>query len=107
MASFPGGSAFAMARDIGGGYLLVTERTYQRFSPEELDQLGFELDRLLRDTRGEQPPLEDIAALQQRNRRIQRITSSLFMLRSYQQRIRSRAPRPAASKPGSPRSGSR
>lgn len=107
MASFPGGSAFAMARDIGGGYVLVTERTYQRFSVEELDQLAFELDRSLRETRGDQPPLEDLAAIQLRNRKLQRLTGALTMLRGYQQRVRSRSPRPADGKPGDPRSGSR
>ncbi len=80
---FPGGSAWAMARDVAEGYCLVTERTYQRLLAPELDKLAFELDRLLRDLRGEQPPLDDIPALQARNRRIGRLTSALSMLRSY------------------------
>jgi hypothetical protein len=86
---FPGGSAWAMARDIAGGFCLVTERTYQRLLAPELDQLAFELDRLLRELRGEQPPLEDIPALQARNRRIGRLNSALSMLRSYRQRTKS------------------
>lgn len=101
MASFPGGSAFAMARDIGGGYVLVTERTYQRFSLEELDQLAFELDRLMRDLRGEQPALDDLPAIQQRNRKLQRLTGALSMLRGYQQRLRTRIAKPADPRPGS------
>ena len=107
MASFPGGSAFAMARDIGGGFLLVTERTYQRFAVEELDQLAFELDRLLRDLRGEQPALDDLPAIQQRNRKLQRLNSALSMLRGYQQRVRARTARPSDGRPGEPRPGSR
>lgn len=107
MATFPGGSAFAMARDIAGGFLLVTERTYQRHSPEELDLLAFELDRLMREARGEQPPLDDVSALQARNRKIQRLNSAFTMLRAYQQRVRSRAPRPADGRSGPPKSGSR
>jgi hypothetical protein len=85
---FPGGSAWAMARDIAEGYCLVTERTYQRLLAPELDQLGFELDRLLRELRGDQPALDDIPALKSRNRRISRIMGAVSMLRSYRQRKR-------------------
>lgn len=90
MGNFPGGSAYAMAKDIAEGYLLVTERTYQRLAPGELDQLGFEIDRALRDVRGTQPPLDDQAALQLRNRKISRLTGALTMLRAFQARFRSR-----------------
>lgn len=88
MGNFPGGSAYAMAKDIAEGYQLVTERTFVRLAVAELDQLGFEIDRALRDVRGAQPALEDLAAIQQRNRKIQRLTAALSMLRGY--RLRSR-----------------
>jgi len=77
-----------MTRDITEGFILVTERTFTRLQPAELDQLGFEIDRHLREVRGEQPPLEDIGALQLRNRRIQRLNSALFILRAYRQKKR-------------------
>jgi len=86
MAVFPGGSAYAMVKDIAEGYLLVTERTYARFAKPELDQLLFELDRALRDVRGSQPAIDDLAAVQQRNRKIQRLNSAIFMLRGHRQR---------------------
>ena len=79
-----------MAKDIAEGYVLVTERTYQRLAAGELDQLGFELDRALRDVRGSQPSLEDQAALQIRNRKISRLTGALSMLRAFQARFRPR-----------------
>lgn len=88
MGNFLGGSAYAMAQQISDGYLLVTERTLQRLVGGELDQLGFELERLLRDLRGEQPSLDDVAALQKRNRRIQRLTSTRQMVQSYRLRRR-------------------
>lgn len=75
-----------MAKDIGEGYLLVTERVFTRLQAPELDQLGFELDRALREIRGDQPGLEDTPALKLRNRKISRLTGALTMLRSYQQR---------------------
>ena len=88
MGNFAGGSAWAMAHDIGEGYVLVTERTWGRLLVPELDQLAFELDRYLREVRGEQPALEDINALQLRNRKISRLNQALTMLRAYRQRQR-------------------
>lgn len=101
MGNFPGGSAFAMARDISDGYVLVTERTFLRFAAGELDQLSFELDRLLRDLRGDQPPLDDIPALQLRNRKIQRVNQATVMLKAYQAKTR-RVP-PPTPPPGAPK----
>jgi len=98
VGNFSGGSAFAMAKDIAEGFVLVTERTYQRLAAGELEQLAFELDRALREIRGSQPALDDQAALQQRNRKISRLTSALSILRSYQTRTRSHSP----TRPGGP-----
>lgn len=83
MASFPGGSAWAMARDIGEGYHAVTERTFLRMSRVDLDKLTFELTRLLQEVRGHQAPQDDVQALQQRNRKLQRLNSALTVLRAY------------------------
>jgi len=81
--AFPGGSAYAMARDVAEGYLLVTERVFKTMSRSDLDQVVFEIDRYLRELRGEQPPLDDIPALQQRQRRMQRLNNALIVVRSY------------------------
>lgn len=75
-----------MARDISEGFVLVTERTFKILTRGDLDQLSFEIDRHLRDLRGDQPSLDDIPALQQRNRRMQRLNSALTVLRSYRQK---------------------
>jgi hypothetical protein len=84
--SFQSGSAYAMARDVAEGFVLVTERTFRALSRGELDQLSFELDRHLRELRGNQPATSDIAAVQQRNRRIQRLNSAMVVLRSFRSR---------------------
>jgi hypothetical protein len=81
--AFPGGSAYAMARDVAEGYLLVTERVVKGLSRPELDQVTFEIDRHLRELRGDQPPLDDIPALQLRQRRMQRLNSALTVVRSF------------------------
>jgi len=88
VANFPGGSAYAMVRDLASGHLLVTQRTLQKLSRADLEQLSFEIDRHLREIRGEQPSLDDTSAIQQRNRRIQRLNAALMVLRSYKMKIR-------------------
>jgi hypothetical protein len=84
--AFPGGSAYAMTRDVAEGFTLVTERTFRNLTPADLDKLVFEMDRHLRELRGDQPPLDDIPAIQLRNRRIQRINQALLVLRSFRTR---------------------
>lgn len=72
-----------MARDIAEGYVMVTERSFKSLTRPDLDQLGFELERHLRDLRGDQAPLDDIQAIQARNRKIQRVNVAMMVLRSY------------------------
>lgn len=86
--AIPGGSAYAMTRDIAEGYLLVTERSFKRMAGPEMDQLAFELDRHLRELRGEAAPTDDQAATQARNRRIQRLNAALMLLRAWRQKSR-------------------
>lgn len=83
MASFPGGSAYGMARDIVEGYQSVNERTFQRLSRGQLDQLTFELDRLLREVRGQQAGADDLPAVQKRHRKIQRLNTAKRILRAF------------------------
>ena len=83
MGGFIGGSAWAMAKDVAGGYVLVTQRTFQQMSVAHLEVLSAELNRRLRDIRGEQPSLDDVTALQSRNRRIQRITTANMIMQTY------------------------
>ncbi len=85
MGNFIGGSAFAMIQQVADGYLLVTERAFRRLSRGELDKLGFELGKRLREVRSTQPPLDDTQAIQQRNRKIQRLNTCRLMLQTYRQ----------------------
>jgi hypothetical protein len=80
---FPGGSAWSMARDIAEGFAAVTERSFRSLTRADLEQLAFELERYMRDLRGDQPSLDDIPAIQQRNRRIQRLNTATVVMRSY------------------------
>ena len=86
MANFLGGSAYTMAKDIAEGYHIVTERTFKTMSRGETEQLAFELDKCLREIRGEQIPIDDLLLIKGRNRKIQRLNQTLMVLRSYQQK---------------------
>ena len=77
MAPFLGGSANAMAAQVADGYTLVTAVQLKRLSDAELGQLGFELERTLRDLRGSVVPQDDLPGIQLRNRKITRLTGAL------------------------------
>ena len=72
-----------MARDIGEGFVLVTDRTLQRMSRVEIDKLSFELERCLRDIRG--MPTADLETLdlQRRNRKLLKLTGAQRMVRAH------------------------
>ena len=81
--AFLGGSAFAMARDICEGFVLVNPTLLKRMTDDELRQVRFEIDRILTGIRSEQYPLEDQNALQHRNRRITRLNSAVAMISNW------------------------
>ena len=80
MAGFLGGSAYAMATQIGEGYTLLNPVMLRKFSKPELQQLVFEMEKLQRETRAVNPPVEDQAALQAKNRRLGRLRQGLMVL---------------------------
>lgn len=69
-----------MARDVGEGYILLNTILLKRMSSEELKQLRFEIERQLSGLRSEQPPVDDVAALNARNRKISRLNSAVSMI---------------------------
>jgi hypothetical protein len=86
--AFLGGSAFAMARDVGEGYILLNQIVLKRMSKDELKQLRFEIDRLLTGYRSEQPPQDNVPALNTRNRKISRLNSAVSMINNQIQATR-------------------
>lgn len=81
MGSYIGGSAPAMARQVCDGFTLLSQMLLKRLSLDQMVTLEFELDKRLRETRGEAVDLQDQQALQKRNRRIQRIEGAVRLLR--------------------------
>ncbi len=88
MSPYMGGSAPAMATQIAEGYTLLTAVQLKRLTDVEMDLLLFELEKILRDARGEQVDLEDIPALQVRNRKLSRIQNAVIQINMAAQRRR-------------------
>ncbi len=80
MSSFIGGSAYAMASQIAEGYLLLNHTHLKKLSKGDLASLQHEVNKVLTEARGNQPPLDDVQAQQQRNRRISRLTAATTMI---------------------------
>jgi hypothetical protein len=83
-----GGSAPAMAEQVAAGYTLVSTVQLKRLTDPEMDQLQFELEKILRDIRSEAMDLEDIPAIQARNRKIARISGALQQIQAAKARRR-------------------
>jgi hypothetical protein len=77
VGNFLGGSAYAMASQIANGYLLVTPIILRRLTRSDLNQLQFELQKIMTEERANQPPQHDTQALKARNRKISRISNAL------------------------------
>ncbi len=68
-----------MARDIADGFIVVSERTFRNFGRKELADFAQETNRLLQEIRSDQPDSSDIAAVQKRQRKMQRLLQALTL----------------------------
>lgn len=88
MCAFIGGSAFVMAKDIADGLVLLTPMLVRKLNKPEIQNLEFELNKLLKEVRGEQPPLTDTLAIQKRNRKMSRINQAAIIIRNLESQRR-------------------
>jgi hypothetical protein len=88
MSNYMGGSAYAMARDIAEGFIQVSERTYKKMTDAEMRKLSHELDRHMRELRGEAVSPEETPVLQARQRKIIRLRNALTVMRAFQSKTR-------------------
>jgi len=86
MGSFLGGSAYAMSKDIAEGFVLLNANLLKKFTAAELAQLRHHLEKVQKEVRAEQPPPDDIQAIQKRGRKISRISSALLVLEGLRRR---------------------
>ncbi len=88
---YMGGSAYAMANSLMDGYILPSPVNLKRLTVEELRELGFEVEKLLRDLRGQVPDQADQQALMKRNQKLMKLQSAQNAISSYLQlKIRGR-----------------
>ena len=88
MSVFSGGSAYSMARDVAEGYIITTELTFKQFKPPDFQTFLFELDKLLREIRGNQPATTDTEGIQKRQRKIQRLQQAQTIANNVRSRRR-------------------
>ena len=86
MSPFMGGSAIGMADQICEGYILLTTVQLKRLSDVEMDQLQFEVERKLRDLRGEVVPQDNLALIQARNRKLMRLSGAIQQIQATRAR---------------------
>jgi len=77
-----------MARDIGEGFVQVSERTYRGMTDAEMQQLSHESERYMRELRAEAGVNEEPPEMQARQRRLGRLRHAMTVLRAYQQKTR-------------------
>ena len=86
MGNFLGGSAYAMSKDIAEGYVLLNANLLKKFTAPELAQLRQQLEKVQKEIRADQPPQNDVQAIQKRGRKISRISSALLILDTMRRR---------------------
>ncbi len=90
--AYMGGSAYAMANSLMDGYILPSPVNLKRLSTEELRELQFEIEKLLRDQRSIVPDQADTLALQKRNMRLLKLSQAMSVLQNFLSlRLRGRA----------------
>jgi hypothetical protein len=91
MGNFTGGSAYTMVRDIAEGYILLAEPLLKRFSVPELEQLKMEVEKTIRDYRGNMPGQDNPQEVQAHQRKLMRLTGALRMVLARIQKLRRHA----------------
>jgi hypothetical protein len=74
--AFMGGSSFAMAQSLMEGYIIPSPVNLKRLSVEELRELLFEIEKLLREKRSLVIDPNDFPALRDRNQRVIKLQSA-------------------------------
>jgi len=88
MSVFLGGSAYNMVRDLAEGFIIVTERTFKVYNPQQLSDFQMEAERYLREVRANQAATGDVEATQKRQRRMQRLQQSITIANAVRSRTR-------------------
>ena len=88
MSVFLGGSAYNMVRDLAEGFIIVTERTFKQYKPQDLTDFQMEAEKYLREVRANQVAVTDVEATQKRQRKMQRLQQSITIVNAVRARAR-------------------
>ncbi len=83
MPSARGKSIKALTRDISDGYVFVNPIFLKSFEHEVLKDLYHEIGKTQNEIRSEKFPFNNIEAIRLRNLRLQRLYSSLMIIRNF------------------------
>jgi hypothetical protein len=77
-----------MTRSVAEGYIQVSEQTFKRLSPPELDKLTQAIQQLEREIRSVHAGTEDQQGTQLRARQLQRLRTAELVLRTYRMKFK-------------------
>jgi len=83
MTSFRGKSLIGISKDIADGYVTVNPIFLKPLNVEDLEALYKQIVKLQVGVRGEKFPHGDIRGIRERNIRLQRLHSSLIIIKAY------------------------
>jgi hypothetical protein len=83
MTGIRGKSLLATARDIADGYAIVNPLFLKPLDAEALKGLYQNIMKVQTEIKGEKFPYNDVAAIRTRNMKLQRLYSSLMIIRNF------------------------
>ena len=76
------------ASDLADGYMLLNPVTLRKYERHEVDGLLQEIEKLARDLRGQVVPQDQTDAIQQKNRKLLRLSQAAVVLQNWKSRMR-------------------
>ncbi len=83
MISLRGKSLTAVAKDIAEGYMIVNPIFLKPLDAETLKSLYGQIMKVQAEIRGEKFPFNDVAAIRSRNMRLQRLHTTLMVIKNF------------------------
>lgn len=81
--AFMGGSAYAMAQSLMEGYIIPSPNNLKRLTVDELRELLFEIEKLLRENRSLIIDPNDFPSLRDRNQKVMKLQSAHHAISSF------------------------
>ncbi len=83
MISLRGKSLVAVSKDIAEGYVIVNPLFLKPLDAESLKSLYQQIMKVQAGVRGEKFPFKDMAAIRNRNMKLQRLHSSAMIIKNF------------------------